>query len=94
MPPDEQMSNAETGRHLGRIELAVTKGFAEVKSDLDKYVLLSVHEAEMRGIESRFRDIEKEVEQAQARQRAALALVLSSLIGVAALGVALFNALY
>lgn len=87
----ETMSPGEIGRHLGRIEATLTRGFEEIKADLDKYVLKSVHEAEMRGVESRFRDVEKDIEQGQARQRATFALVVPTILSVIGLAVAFVN---
>lgn len=90
---DETMTPGEIGRHLGRIEATLSQGFAEIKSDLDKYVLKSVHEAEMRSVNDRFRDVEKDLEQAQSRQRAALALTIPSVLTLFGLIIALWNAL-
>lgn len=91
MPPEDQMSNGEIGRHLGRIEATLTSGFAEIKSDLDKYVLKSVHEAEMNGVSGQLREIERDINDAQARQRWAVGLAVSALIGFAGIALALWN---
>lgn len=90
-PDDVGMTPGEIGRHLGRIEATLTAGFAEIKADLDKYVLKSVHEAEMRSVNDRFRDVEKDLEQSLARQRAVLALTIPALLTLAGLMVALWN---
>lgn len=58
--PDE-MSPGEIGRHLGRLEAQIDAGFKDIKSDLSNYVLKSVHEAEMKGVEARFGEVEKDL---------------------------------
>lgn len=67
----DDMSPAELGRLIGRIESSIAKGFAEIKADLDKYVLKSVHEAEMKRVTDRFADLEGDIETVERRRREA-----------------------
>lgn len=96
---NEPMSPGEIGRHLGRIEATLSAGFSEIKAEMDRYVLKSVHEAEMRNIEVRFKDLEgdladehderkrSEADQQQ-RHRAVTTLAITTFIGLLGVAVA------
>lgn len=91
MPPEDQMSNGEIGRHLGRIEATLSSGFAEIKSDLDKYVLKSVHEAEMRTVKGQIHEVTRDITEAQVRQRWSIGIAVTALVGFAGVALALIN---
>lgn len=89
------MSPAELGRAVGRLEVAISAGFASMEEKLDKYVLQSVHQAEMRNVETKFTEVEKdvaavlaEVANFQTRQRWVVGTLLTA-IGVVIAGAAL-----
>ena len=88
---DEGMTPGEVGRHLGRIEMTLEKGFSDIKRDLDKYVLQSVHQAELRRIDQRFREVEHDAAEAQTRQRWIAGLLVTALLGLIGLGLSVAN---
>lgn len=94
---NDDMSPAEIGRHLQRIEAAITGGFDGVRGEFEKYVLLSVHDAHLSAVEHRFRAVEADVETArrsqEARARTALTLSISSIVGLLAVVVAVWSIL-
>ena len=78
----EDMSPGEIGRHLGRLEAQIDAGFKDIKTDLSNYVLKSVHEAEMRGVEQAFHEVRKDIEDQQSRVRWVVGLTIPSLVAI------------